>query len=163
MYDRDDPTFVQDLLRSDVHVDLIARWLFGSGYDPVVPPLRVRDAPENMRQYADAGDIFVGNHRIECKQRGLRFTGLSDFPYPTIIVDAAHCWDNADTKPFCYMLTDKKIESCVVVRASTYPFWCKTNKYDAAKHRHRAFYECPIGRCEIYHMGDETIRLWPTG
>lgn len=158
-YDRDDPTFVRDLLQSEQHVDIVARWLYGSGYNPVVPPISVRDDPNNMRAFADGGDIFVGQSRIECKQRGLRFTCARDFPYRTIIVDVAHAWDNANPKPHLYVLTDVPIVHCVVVRSKTSTRWIRTQKRDWQKRRDRCFYECPIVHCEFYAMHHETIKL----
>jgi hypothetical protein len=59
-------------------------------------------------------------------------------------VDVAHTWDRAETKPVAYVLTNSGLTACFIVLGETASRWVKTERWDRAKQRKRAFYECPI-------------------
>lgn len=115
-YEKNDPDFVNDLKKSDYCTRKIAAWLRKKGYDAVPKPIHIRPEASAMAGYSDGGDIFIGDKRIESKQRLINFTSKEDFPYPTIIVDVAHCWDDASPKPYAYFLANKSMSCCLVVR-----------------------------------------------
>jgi hypothetical protein len=143
-YERDDPDFVRDLMASNPHVEKVAAWLRSKGHEAVVRPIQVRDKVENMSKFADDGDIYIGDRRVEVKRRGLRFTCADDFPYPTVIVDVAHAWDRADPKPEAYILTNEAATHCMIIRDQTSMHWRRVTKMDRFKKRERTFLECPI-------------------
>lgn len=149
-YDEEDPTFVDDLLESAQYVNIVADWLRGLGHDVRVNPVRVRPSPNKMSNYADDGDILLDDkYRIEVKRRpDIHFSSVSDFPYNTIIVDAAHCWDRARAKPSAYFILNSDATTAILVRGNTRKSWLKVKRYDRQKHRWRWFYECPLGLCE---------------
>ena len=153
-YDIDDPTFKADLKESIPYVWLAAHWFHAKGYDVTVPAVKVRDKVENMRAFRDGGDLYLnGKHRIEIKRRpDINFTSKKNFPYRTIIVDVAHCWDEADPKPEAYLIFNKSASHAFVVRGKTCEYWKKLEKWDTKKKRNRWFYECSLEHVEIRDM-----------
>lgn len=147
-YEQDDPSFIQDLKDSQRAVMVAARWLLDKGYSVTVKPLRIRPTVEQMSEYSDDGDLEI-NERIEVKGRKIDFTSKEDFPYPSIIVDVAHSWDNAKPKPAMYILFNKSMTHIALVRRGTSSKWSKVTKMDRFKNRERTFYECPIELVEF--------------
>lgn len=148
-YDRDDPTFLQDLEKSIEHVWIVARWLSSIGKMVAIPPMRVRPDAKKMKGYGDEGDLFIVQDkewlRIECKQRNLHFTGVHDYPYETIFVDRVHAWERAERKPHAYIVTNEAITVAAIIYGTTSSSWIKRDSYDRGKKRTRAFLECPKG------------------
>lgn len=148
--DRDDPNFVRDLEDSMAAVSRAAKWLSGFGYDCVVPPLKVRPTVDERAAYRDHGDMFISGHgkynvRVEVKHRPkIHFTGRHDWPYFTMIVDAAHLWDDAEVKPLAYIIMNDDLTACAVVRGMTAERWQRVERYDPGKKRNRTFYEAPL-------------------
>jgi len=163
-YEIDDPNFVDDLKKSDSHVAKVVKWLQGKGITARKQPIKIRDKVENMSAFSDDGDIFIdwqgGEERVEAKQRHINFTSENDFPYGTIIVDAAHNWDNANPKPRFYILTNDAVTHCCVVKGSTYDNWIRVKKWDRFKKRDRWFLECPVGCAKFYSM-DSKMEIKP--
>lgn len=149
-YERDDPTFAADLKSSDAAVIRVALWLRRCYSNHVhLPPLRVRPTVEEMAEYGDGGDLFISKDgvswkRIEVAVRALAFTSAKDFPYRSIIVDAAHRWDRADPKPYAYIRLNKAVTHAAIISAATAEHWKRTTRRDAGKQRDRTFLECPI-------------------
>ena len=142
-----DPTFVKDLENSQHTVWLVARWLSDRGYPTTVRPLRVRPNASQASEYADDGDIEIAD-RIEVKRRpDTSFTSLDTFPYPTVIVDVAHTWDNASPKPRAYFIVNAEGSHAIIVRGDTFAEWELVEKEDRKKGRRRRFYECPVRLC----------------
>ena len=143
-----DPHFVRDLLESDKHVRRVAdrlRAALGSGGPRVqVQELKIRPDESKMSEYSDDGDLRVGDQRVECKRRNLQFTGPSDFPYPTCIVDVCHTFDaarNTQTPILAYIIDSQDESGCVGVLTSTFDRWRAHTRHDRAKQRDRRFYE----------------------
>jgi len=155
-YEENDPDFVEDLKRSDKHVDKVVAWLKAKGIHAVKRPLRIREKIEEMSKFSDKGDIeAVVNgslQRIEAKQRFIKFTSKEDFPYDTIIVDVAHAWEKANPKPMAYILTNRSCTVCLVVSTKTSDRWIKKKRWDSKKRRMRVFYECPIELTKFHRM-----------
>ena len=144
-YEKNDATFVEDLVHSDKHVHTVAAHLAAlSGLDVTVSPLVIRPEAKDMRQYSDDGDLRVGNLRLEVKQRFLSFTSRDTFPYATVIVDVCHAYDAADPKPFGYIMTDRSGEHYLwLLCAPTRRQWNVVQRFDRKKNRLRRFYEVP--------------------
>jgi hypothetical protein len=144
-YDSQDPTFLTDLRDSRKAVEVVASWLSSQGYPVVVRPTFERPDPSAMAEFADDGDLEI-LQRVEVKRRrSLTFTSREDFPHPTLIVDACHCYDRARPKPYAYIILNREMTTAFVVDCrTTRPHWAKVTKHDRFKNRERHFYECPI-------------------
>jgi hypothetical protein len=142
--ERDDPGFVKDLKESETTVWIVARFFQQRGENVTVRGRRIRDDAKDRHEFADRGDLEIQGRRVEVKRRGIPFTGPSDFPFPSIIVDVAHTWDNADPKPALYMIVNQAGTVAARVNGSTHPTWTTKSRYDGRLSRERLFYECPI-------------------
>lgn len=155
LVERNDPHFQRDLRKSRPSVWCVAQWLGNRGYDVLVPAAKERPEIEDMDEYADKGDLFISglgreNHRVEVKRRvSLSFSGLKDWPYPTMIVDAAHCWDRAAQKPVVYVILNPEMTVSAIVRAESAPRWSQSRRWDRFKGRERDFYECQMSDVEF--------------
>lgn len=143
-----DPHFARDLERSQEAVRLVARWIARCGLPVTIKPVRCRPNVTHMRDYADDGDLEVEvqgvRRRVEVKWRNLAFTDKKSYPYKTIIVDVCHIYDNAQVKPYAYVILNRDLSAfCVIYVESTIRFWFKRKMTDQAKGRERIFYLCP--------------------
>lgn len=147
-YDRDDPTFVADLMESRSAVELAAKWLAARGYAVIVRPTFVRPSVSEINEYSDDGDLEI-LQRVEVKRRrSAVFTSKDDYPYPTVIVDTCRAFDRAKTEPYAYMIFNRdKTAGLVIEVRATKKHWRRVLKHDKQKGRDTEFYECPIGLC----------------
>jgi hypothetical protein len=149
-YDRDDPTFVDDLKHSDAAVIRTGLWFRRQlGKHVYFPPLRIRPTSEEMADYSDGGDLFISDDgevwkRIEVTVRGFPFKCRKDFPYPTIIVEAVHRYEAANPKPAGYVRLSSTLTHAAMIGAETRASWIETCRRDVAKKRDRRFLECPM-------------------
>ena len=148
-YEQFDATFVEDLRESQQYVWQAAQWLSQKGYNVTVRKTNVRPSAEQMREYADSGDIEI-IQRVEVKRRKLAFTCREDYPYKTVFVDVAHTFDNAICKPYAYIVINESATHCLIVKGETSKQWIKSTKLDRAKNRERMFYECPLELCQFF-------------
>jgi hypothetical protein len=153
-YEKSDPNFIADLRASKESVRAAAEWLGAMGYPVRVMPTRERPSVREMREYSDSGDLEV-TQRVEVKRRpGMTLSKAEDFPYPSIFVDVCHTFDNAHPKPYAYIVMDCDMAAGFVIYVKqTFRSWVKTRRYDAAKGRHRNFYECPVSLAEFVRFG----------
>lgn len=149
-YDRDDPTFVEDLEHSDDAVIRVALWMRRTwGRHVHIPPLRVRPAAEEMADFSDAGDLFTSRDgkawdRIEVSVRGLAFKSRADYPYPTVIVCSVHAWNKADPRPTAYVRLNRAMtHAAVIVTAKSSDRWTAGILHDVMKKRDRGVFYCP--------------------
>ena len=152
-YDKNDPSFIDDLRKSKDAVAIAARWLSASGYPVIIRPTFERPSAEQMSEYSDDGDIEI-MQRVEVKRRqGLTFTSKKDFPYETLIVDACHCYDKAHPKPYAYIILNREMTKAFIVNVrETHSLWKRVEKNDRFKGRMREFYECPISAVQCVSM-----------
>lgn len=154
--EKNDPHFVKDLKKSDLHVKKVIKWLKEKGFDAKRKPHGVREKIEDMSKFSDDGDIEVTvdgkKERFEAKQRFLKFSSKKTFPYKTLIVDTAHTWDRANPKPKAYVITNDICSCCFVVKTETFKYWIKKRRWDSKKKRMRTFYECPIEHAKFHKM-----------
>jgi hypothetical protein len=144
-FDRIDPGFVSDLVRSGIAVQRAAQWLSSCGYPVVVRPTFIRPDQSQMNDFSDDGDLEI-MQRIEVKRRGgvaANFTGPHDFPFSTVIVDVCHAYDKARPKPYAYIIFNEPMTCAIVIACkATRAAWVRAERAD--KGRVRAFYECPL-------------------
>jgi hypothetical protein len=152
-YNTQDPTFIEDLRKSRASVETVARWLSSKGVPVIVRPTFERPDASRMSEFSDDGDLEI-IQRVEVKQRpNLDFTSKDDFPYPTLIVDACHCYDNAKQKPYAYVIVNRAGDVAFVVYVrDTRAKWLRVKKHDKAKQRDREFYECPMELVEVARL-----------
>jgi hypothetical protein len=156
--DEQDPTFRADLEDSSRWVQKVASWLHDSGNRVVLNPVRFRPSSDRLEEYSDDGDLGI-IHRLEVKHRNLSFTGAEDFPYPTIIVDAARLWDEAKPKPYGYILLNQKGTHAAVALGRDWKKWKKTKRKDSMRTppREREYYEAPVHTLRFVEVGQP---LW---
>ena len=151
--DTRDPTFVEDLLKSDKAVWSVARHLRLRGATITLPPITIRGDDEDISDCSDHGDMTVTwrgrDYLVEVKHRpDLTFRRLSDFPYPTIIVDTQHHWEALEVKPHSYYVCNADLTGAVVVTSATADRWVPVEKWDTKRNRARKFLECPLILCQ---------------
>lgn len=118
-----------------------------------IPETRIRPTVNAMREYSDDGDIFVGDLKVEVKERKLRFTGPHDFPYPTMIVDVLHK-DPADV----YIFTSPDMHA-MVLGGEGYESWETKQLWDRGKRRYRNFVLAPVAEAVGWDEG--VARFFP--
>jgi len=143
-----DPGFPEDLENSQPAVACMAVWLIDAcGYPTTIHPQRLRPHVEQRHEYADKGDLtFIKNgepHRGEVKERPtIDFHSIEDFPWPTVIVDKRHRWDQADPKPYAYFIVNASLTGCFIILGSTFPHWIRNELFYNG--RWNNVYECPL-------------------
>lgn len=152
-YEQDDPTFIADLRASKQAVSVAAEWLASLGYPVIVRPTFERPSAEQMREFADNGDLEIVQ-RVEVKRRiSMTFSCKEDFPYETVIVDACHCFDRAHPKPYAYIILNRDMNAGLVIDVRhTLKEWRRVTKRDRHKNRDREFYECPVSAASFVSL-----------
>jgi hypothetical protein len=152
-----DPTFVDDLHKSDAAVLRVAEWLRSEGYAVIIPPLVTRPSSEQAADYADSGDLkmLLG---IEVKQRpDIDFTGAHDFPYPSIIVDQKRDFDRKREVPERYFIVNKSMTVAAVIGVrSTKQHWKVASRYNSKTGRTSEYYEVALQHVAFRNL-DERI------
>jgi hypothetical protein len=143
--DSTDPGFVDDLRESREAVQHVAQWLVAQGVPVLIRPTYIRPDQSQRSAYSDVGDLEI-QQRVEVKRRfNVQFTCADDFPYPTIIVDVCHTYDNARPKPFMYVIVNHAMtHAAIILCRDTAKQWVRSTKMDSTLNREREFYECPI-------------------
>lgn len=140
----DDDKFKKHLAQSHSAVWKVAQYLSSKGNPVTVPPTFVTPNHKDWKEYADDGDIYMGQ-RIEVKRRGFSFSSKESWPYKTFMVCAKHSFDNAKPKPYAYFVLSKEGNNSAVVMASTQKSWIvdrvKDKRYDNMV---QDVYLCPL-------------------
>ena len=115
------------------------------GYPVSVPPTFVAPSHEEWEEYADDGDLYVGQ-RVEVKKLGVEFTGRADWPFGSkFIVCAKHSFDRAKPKPYRYYYLNKSETHAAIVMGSSHKSWyCETKKDSRYEDMVQDCYMCPI-------------------
>lgn len=154
--ERDDPHFIDDLRRSREAVEVAARWLGSRGLPVIVHPTFERPSAERMSEYSDGGDLGIVQ-RVEVKRRGIAFTCAGDYPYPSVFVDARHCFDRARPKPYAYLILNSGMTHAISVDVrATRASWETVERVDRFKGRTRAWYACPVGQVHFFSIEENT-------
>lgn len=148
--DKTDPNFVSDLLLSKHAVRRVAAWLTDKGYQVILRPTIVRPSPDVRMEYSDDGDLGIVL-TVEVKRRmTIPFHSRADFPYPDIIVDVCHTFDNRVIKPYAYVILNADMSCAVVIMTGkTRLYWSKVKKFDTNAQRLREYYVCPLEHVEF--------------
>jgi hypothetical protein len=151
-YDVNNPdvSFKEALNKSKEYVSQTANWLLEKGYPVTINPTFFRPHISERNEYSDHGDLTV-QFNVEVKHRpDMFFTKKEDFPYNSIIVDDAVCYDKMRTKPYAYFIWNAEGTVSILVDVrKTERHWIKLVKFDRFKKIDRTFYECPIKYCSF--------------
>jgi hypothetical protein len=149
-YEKEDPTFKNDIELSKKAVDLGARFLSNNGFQVVIEPTFIRDNVKDAANFADSGDLKI-MLPVEVKHRPtLKFNKKDGFLYRTIIIDACHIFDKHKIKPIYYLIYNHDYTSMIFINVKeTHKEWVTVEKYDRYKNRKRKFYEVDVSKCTI--------------
>jgi hypothetical protein len=147
--DRNNKRFLQHLRDSHDDVWRVAWWLNSKGYEVRIPPTTYAKNYEDRLNHQDQGDLYVKfqkEERVEVKGLSAQFTSKDDWPMGnTAIVCAKHSFDNADPKPFFYLLLSADKVHAMFIRSDTKEHWevreYTDKRYESMRQR---FYVCPI-------------------
>ena len=122
--------------------EYVASLLVSRGLWAECPPLRfARNGDEIKKFTADEKDVVTRAGTLEVKGQGRYFTwDLSEFRYPTQIVDTVESWEGKAEKPIAYVMVCKENMNCVVVPCSTRDKWRVETRYDNYKKKNYSFY-----------------------
>ncbi len=142
-----DADFFRGLSGSQLPVCVVGSYLASRGFDCSVKPVLLSPDCESRHEYVDSGDIEV-RFRVEVKRRSFVFTGLDDYPYPTVLVDEKHKIDRIPpNRLYGYAVVDKGIGSLCFVSGGTKGQWKVERHYDRSEGGEREFYACPKELC----------------
>ena len=128
------------------------RYLSEKGYSISIEPT-VQGLHKEWREYRDQGDLYISKpgwmngkpQRIEVKQLSA-ITSPTNFKFPSVIVCAAHSWDEATPKPHLYILMGKHQQNyCAMILSKDQPKWFKRvvpDKYYTGSYE-QEMYLCP--------------------
>ena len=141
--EKEDPTFIDDLLKSKQSEVAIARHLNAKGLRVVLNPTHIRESVSEISAYSDHSDLLV-MLPVEVKQRNFAFTGKDDYPYESLMIDTARAFENKPVKPYAYYVTNPALTvALIVMRYSFRHLERKTLKYkDTSTTREYVF--CPM-------------------
>lgn len=147
-----DPTFTDDLRKSERAVAVAARWLEAHGHAVTIHPIEIRPDPSQRADFYDDGDLTVDGQRVEVKRRFHRFGDFhsaESFPDYWVIVDTKSGFDRADPKPVFYMIFNESMTGFLRVNCDTQHYWRDYERLDQNK-RPCVFYECPRTATEYF-------------
>lgn len=148
----DDDKFKKHLAQSHGAVWKVAQYLSNKGHPITVPPTFVAPNHDEWKEYADDGDIYMGQ-RIEVKQRGFYFSSRNDWPYKSFMVCAKHSFDNAKPKPYAYFILNKEGSFAAVVMGSSHKSWyCETKKDSRYEDMVQSFYMSPMNLVKFVEL-----------
>jgi len=147
-----DSEFLSALFDSQTAVTSVASYLQRHGAQISVPEIVARPNFAQRFDYQDQGDIQL-NQRIEVKQKLIDFTCAADYPYPTIMVDAAY---KVDAMPWghlhSYFVVNKSCTHAAYLHGSTRPQWRTEEVYDRKERERRTYYVAPIDLARFFDI-----------
>ena len=152
------PTFVDDLRRSDLAVRHVAAWLRRLGHNVTVPPLRVRPSVAERAAYRDAGDLYIHDIppdplRVEVKRLwSVSFTCAADFPFASLFIMAVHKWTRATPRPYAVVVLDAAMHTAAVIDGRTANTWHRVTYRGSG--REETVYACAPGCASFFRVGD---------
>jgi hypothetical protein len=138
-----DAEFITALHQSQDAVDKVAGFLKGRGAEVSVPELKVRPDFTQRFAYQDDGDIHI-TQRVEVKRKQLDFTCADDFPFATVMTDAAYKinsipWGHLHS----YFVLNRAMTHAALVLNHTRPQWVEETVYDSKERERRTYLACP--------------------
>ena len=151
-----DAEFINALADSQAAVDLVAAHLRHYGAQITVPEVKVRPSFAQRMDYQDQGDILL-TQRIEVKHKQIDFTCADDYPFETVMLDAAY---KIDAMPWghlhSYVLVNRAKTHAGLVKSSSRPQWSQTTVYDRKERERRAYYVAPVSVTWFFPLQQES-------
>lgn len=122
--------FLEHLQSSDEAVWHVAKWLSSRGYSVSVPSSTKAKERGQWKQHADNGDLFIVQ-RVEVKRLRIDFTSRDDWPFSEFIVCARHAFDNANPKPYFYVILSHSMKHAALVKADSHRRWYTAVRTDS--------------------------------
>lgn len=136
--------FVKDFCSSQRAVEKFAATLRNKNVSVWLPPTQMRPDVESRMDYADGGDMMI-QLRAEHKVRNIQFTGKSDFPFPTLIIDEKYKVDAKASAPlFAYFIESSDGQCVACVYGHSKHRWQVDEVFDKAQGRKCVNYVVPI-------------------
>jgi hypothetical protein len=106
--DRVDPSFVEDIKRSEGAVWDACRWLSEKfGIDVQKPPLHIRREIQEMFTSGDSGDI-MSIWPIEVKHREDHdFESVAEYPFPMMLLSKLRAFEQKRVKPIMFLIVNR--------------------------------------------------------
>ena len=122
--------------------EYVASLISARGLWAYCPPLEFAKSADEIKRFTIyEKDVITRAGTLEIKGQGRYFTwDLSEFQYPTQIVDTVESWEGKADKPIAYVMVCKENLNCVVVPCSSRGSWRIETRYDNLKKKHYAFY-----------------------
>ena len=141
--------FISHLEESSAGVFTAAYYLYSKGLDVMISGLRKRGYDQDPKDFQDDGDLFVfkndKKYRIEVKNLSCDFTSSEDWQFKEFIVCASHSYDNADLKPYAYMILNKNRTHMAEVKGDTHKHWSTIERKDSRYYNYsQKFYICDL-------------------
>jgi hypothetical protein len=151
--ERDHQKFLKHLDQSTDGVLSAAKWLSKRGYSVTMPPTTSSEKYADRMKHVDKGDLFI-NLRVEVKTLSYTFTGRDDWMFgDKLIVCAKHSFDNADPKPYGYIIQSADLKHVAIVHSSTFKHWYVEQKTDRRYEDYtQDFYFCPMDLVKFFKV-----------
>jgi hypothetical protein len=164
--DKTDPTFVKDLLESDLYKNLVALWLSHEGWNVTIFATKVRPTSQERFDYSDEGDLEIwkpGHNkiRVEVKHNEFMFTKADDCPFESCIVETAYKMNKIMEagQRFVVIRLNLNLTHCIVIRQITFKHWTTKTWENQKSHRDNTCYMIPKDKCE-YRPLPGYVRAW---
>jgi len=140
----------------------VAYYLLCQGFVVQVPRLRFRKNLEELPEYRDQKDIWIGKDRfhLEVKSRNLEFTSVDDFPYDTALVDTVKGWEAKWPRPFAVVMVSQKTGERIIAPTTLQDHWQKKIRYDNYRGFEDEFYEAPKAALRNWIWLIEALRAY---
>ena len=146
---RDHERFVKHLDASSEAVFKCAEYLYLRGVQVAICPMTKSKGYDDRLDHQDNGDLYI-QQRIEVKHSSRDFTCIADWPFTDFIVCARHSYDNANPKPYAYMILNaEKTHVAVVYGRLKAQWWVKTLTDKRYEDMTQEFYMCKPEIVEI--------------
>jgi hypothetical protein len=108
-----------------------------------VPDLHFRTSVSDRHDWEETTDVTLENGKsLEVKSRRLKFTGPTDYPFPTVIVDTVSGYNAKRVKPQAYVLVST-ITGNIIWMSGERIGWTIQEKYDATRKISDSFFLAP--------------------
>ena len=115
--------FLKHLDASGAGVDRVMQWLLSRGHVVTRQPSSRAPSHQDWKAHVDRGDLFL-HKRIEVKHLSQCFSSSDDWPYPSVMICAAHSFDASQPEPHAYILLNTEMTyAAIIMVADTKNRW----------------------------------------
>jgi hypothetical protein len=112
---------------------VVATYLLNLGHTVTLPQRRLRANFADRKEYADKGDIYASDKRIEVKHLKRDFE-FGEWPFETATICAKASFDNAHPRPDWYFLVNHSMTVAALVDVNTtFADWIVRKQLDPAR------------------------------